>query len=180
MKAITCSVEELLNNVSIMNSRHILFAAIAFSAMASGCNNGITNPTTTLNPGTLYVYLPDGTEVLAQSGTQYTSDGMNYIITATDNVSGDVLEGDEVTITVPIGSPLPYSVSAPPDATTEVGFYDADLQNPLQYRANYAVGNCTVTITQTAPTLQGTFQAIAVNTPDTVVLTNGSFNAVAQ
>ena|SRR5579872_2634379 len=163
-----------------MNSRLGLYAAVALIAIASGCNNGITNPTTTQNPGTLYAYLPDGTEVLAQSGTQYTSDGVNYIITATDNVSGDANEGDELTITVPIGGSLPYSVSAPPDATTEVGFYDADPQNPLQYKANYAVGSCTVTITQTAPTLQGTFQAITVNTPDTVVLTNGSFNAVAQ
>src|SRR5487761_2192337 len=95
-----------------------LFGAITMIAISSGCNAGITNPMQQLNAGALSVNFPDGTELLVQSGTTYaiSSDGSSYIITATDNLS-DANAGDEVTLTVPIETSVPYTVTAPPDGT---------------------------------------------------------------
>jgi hypothetical protein len=160
------------------NSRLVLLAAIALIAISSGCNGGITNPMQQLNAGALSVDFPDGTELLVQSGTTYSisSDSSSYIITATDNLS-DANAGDEVTLTVPIETSAPYTVNAPPDAA-QVTYYD-NAESPAQFYGNSAQGGCSITITQTYPTLMGTFSALEVsaNPADTTSLRNGTFNA---
>ena len=165
----------------MVNSRYVLLAAIALIAIGSGCNGGITNPQQQLNAGALSVDFPDGTELLVQSGTIYSisSDGSNYIITATDNLT-DANAGDEITLTVPIETSVPYTVSAPTDGTAEVTYYDnANSESPLQFYGNSGQGSCSITITQTSPTLMGYFSAleVATNPADTISLTNGAFNA---
>ncbi|MFI5202227.1 MAG: DUF6252 family protein [Candidatus Kapaibacterium sp.] len=131
-----------------------------------------------LNAGALSVDFPDGTELLVQSGTTYSisSDGSSYIITASDNLI-DANRGDEVTLTVPIETSVPYTVSAPPNAA-EVTYYD-NTENPAQFYGNLGQGSCSITITQTSPTLMGNFSAleVAASPADTISLTNGAFNA---
>jgi hypothetical protein len=160
-------------------SSWVPLGAIVLIAIGSGCNGGITNPQQQLNAGALSTDFPDGTELLVQSGTTYSisSDGSNYIITATDNLS-DANAGDEITLTVPIEANVPYTVSAPTDGAAQVTYYD-NSESPAQYFGNSSQGSCSITITQTSPTLMGYFSALEVapNPPDTIPLTNGAFNA---
>jgi len=155
--------------------------AVAMIAISSGCNGGITNPMQQLNAGALSVDFPDGTELLVQSGTTYSisPDGSSYVIDATDNLT-DANAGDEVTLTVPIETSVPYTVNAPPDAA-QVTYYDNGNtgEGPLQFYGNSAQGGCSITITQTSPTLMGNFSAleVATNPADTISLTQGAFNA---
>lgn len=159
-----------------------LLGIVALIAISSGCNGGITNPQQQLNAGALSVDFPDGTELLVQSGTFYSisSDGSSYIVTATDNLS-DVNEGDEITLTIPIETNLPYTVNSTSDAAAQVTYYDNDVngETPIQYYGNSSLGSCSITITQTSPTLMGYFSAqeVASNSPDNITLTNGAFNA---
>jgi hypothetical protein len=161
------------------NSRFVLLTAIALIAIGSGCNGGITNPQQ--NAGTLSVDFPDQTELLVESGTTYSisGDGSSYIVTATSNVPG-VNDGDEVTLTVPIEALVPYTVTAPQDGIAQVTYYDYETN--AQYYGQLGEGGCSITITQTSPTLVGSFNALVVcpSIPDTIALRNGLFNASPQ
>lgn len=168
----------------MVNSKNACLGIIVLlvSALNAGCNAGITNPQTQLNAGALSVDFPDGTELLVQSGTFYSisSDGLNYIVTATDNLS-DANAGDEVTLTIPVETSLPYTVNSTSDAAAQVTFYDNgnNGETANQFFGNSSQGSCSVTITQTSPTLMGYFSAqeVASNPPDNISLTNGAFNA---
>ncbi len=165
----------------MLKSRYALLAivAIAVLAMNSGCNGGITNPMTQLDPGALSVDFPDGSELLVQSGTIYSINGSNYIVTAISNVSG-ANDGDEITLTVPIDTTVPYTVSSESNGAVDVTYNDNETQ--ANYEGKMGQGNCTITITQTSPTLIGNFSAeeVGTSTSDTIELTNGQFNATPQ
>jgi hypothetical protein len=190
MKAMICLAERLLNNeeirigkarIRMVHSRGLLFAAILLVATLSGCS-GITNPQSQLNPGALSVDFPDGTELLVQGGTVFSTaaDGSTFNVFATSNVSGSNV-GDEMTLVIPVQATLPYTVTSQTDGLVDVGYWDSEGSG-TQYDGNFAQGNCTVTITQISPTLVGTFRARVVcpSIPDSIELSNGEFNASPQ
>ena len=158
-------------------SKYWLGATLAITLLASGCAGNVTQPMQ--NQGTLSVNFGDGTEFLAQSGTVYTIQNNEYIVTAQDNVVSDLNNGDALTLTIPINASVPYSVTAPPDPTADV--YYVDYENNEQYDGNSNRGECSITVTQTSPSLVGTFQSVIIGSlGDTIVLSNGSFNATPQ
>jgi hypothetical protein len=149
--------------------RRNLFAAIAILAVASGCGGGVTNPVYQLNVGGLIADFPNGsgfTSSVGQGGIQANL----YAVSATQNVGG--LPADEITLYAPIDANVPYTVTGSGGA--EVRYYDA--LTGKTYDANGAQGNCQITITQTSPTLMGTFSAKAIFADSSVVLNNGQFN----
>ena len=163
--------ESLNNKFRMKRNRIILFAAIAILAFTSGCGGGVTNPMYQLNVGGLIADFPNGpgfTSSVAQGGTGTDV----YTIVATQNVAG--LPADEITISVPIESNLPYTVTGTTSSKASVTFYDA--RTDKTYDANGAQGNCQITISQTSPTLEGTFSATAICLDSSVVLNNGQFN----
>src|SRR5690348_16524922 len=103
-------------------SKYFLGGTLAITLLASGCAGNITQPVQ--NQGTLSVNFGDGTEFLAQSGTVYSVQGSNYVITAQDNITSDVNSGDGLTLTIPVDASVPYSVTAPPDPTADVYYVD--------------------------------------------------------
>lgn len=157
----------------------VIMGAITIVALASGCNGTITQPMQ--NEGTMSAYFSDNTEFLAQTGTTFSvQNGTSYFVYAQDNVTNDQTNnGDEVTLLIPIESSVPYTVAGPPDNTADVGYHDYETNE--QYDGNSAVGFCSITVTQTSPTLVGSFQSVTISTlGDTVALSSGSFNAVPQ
>ena len=169
---------ELLNEAPDMKlSKLTLAVLVTIIALAAGCNGNITQPMQ--SEGTRSANFPDGTEFLAQSGVTFSLSGSNYVVTATDDDAQGVNFNDEIALTVPQEATLPYTVSTPIDPG-EVDYWDNETH--VQYYSNQTVGQCTITITQTSPTLIGTFQAVTVSStpPDTVVLRSGSFNANPQ
>ncbi|SRR5581483_421751 len=154
-----------------------LFLCLAI--LSNGCNGNITNPYTPLNPGSLTADYPDGTEFISSEG-HVANDGTDYVVTATQDVSG--APADEITMQIPIpaNSTVPFTVSSLPDDAI-VTYYDA--VTGITYEANSTQGSCTITVTQISPTFQGTFSARTTcsTTLDSVrTLQNGAFNANYQ
>jgi hypothetical protein len=162
---------ESLNNKSEMKrNRKKLFAAIVIIAFASGCGGGVTTPMYQLNVGAMIADFPNGAgfnSSMAQAETQ----GTNYVIYATQNVGGQ--PADEITLSVPISADLPYTVTG--SGGSDIIYRDA--LTGKDYEANGAQGNCQITITQTSPSIEGTFSATAICADSSVVLNNGQFNA---
>jgi hypothetical protein len=157
-----------------MNSRFQLLAAVLLVVLVSGCGGNITNPMSSLNPGALTADFPDGREFL--SGSAKVSDQSNiYLVSATQDASG--LPQDEISISIPKGASLPYTVSSSEGADLIYNNVTTNVTN--SYEANAAQGNCTITVTQLSPTFQGTFSGrVICNTiSDSVLLSNGQFNA---
>jgi hypothetical protein len=127
-----------------------------------------------LNPGSLAIDFPDGSEFLS-SGAIVTNESSAYVISATN---GSGLPQDEINLSIPENATLPYTVQGTDG--TYIQFYNVTNNNT--YEANAAQGYCSVTVTQITPTFEGTFTARVVCTsiPDSIVLSNGAFNATYQ
>ena len=152
-------------------NRKILFAAIAIAALAAGCNGGVTSPNQSLNPGALIADFPDGTGYNSASA-HVVDESSDYAITSTQDVVGNA---DEISLTIPKGVSLPYTVNA--TGLTRVTFFASTTSR--QFEANAAQGSCSITVTQVSPTVEGYFSATVICTSpsDSRVLSGGQFNA---
>jgi hypothetical protein len=106
------------------------------------------------------------------SGSTYTVDGTQVTSSGTSelNVSG-----------IPMNSSVPYSSSSTDNSDLRVSFHDA-LSN-RDYSGGFNKGSCFVSISQTSPTLQGTFSGTLISRgiPDSIrQVTSASFNATMQ
>lgn len=160
-----------------MQSRIRIIAALGAILLIAGCNSNSTNPMETLNPGSMAVDLQDGSEFLSASAK--VSDQSNvYILSATQDVQG--APSNEITLSIPKELSLPFTVQSQPDGAI-ITYYD--ITNNNTYEANPAQGYCTITVTQTSPTFEGTFSGTlkCSTAADSVrVFSNGAFNATFQ
>ena len=147
---------------------------ICVFVILSGCNTNSTNPMESLNPGSLAIDFPDGSEFLS-SNALVSNQSSEYVLTATN---GEGLPQDEINLSIPENATLPYTAQGTDG--TYIQFFNANNQST--YEANSAQGYCSVTVTQISPTFEGTFTARVVCTtiPDSIVLSNGAFNATYQ
>jgi hypothetical protein len=127
-----------------------------------------------LNPGSLAVDFPNGSEFLS-TGATVVDQSSAYIVSATQNIQG--AQQDEIYLSIPENATLPYTVQAQPDGAV-VQYYDVFSNNT--YEANPSQGSCSITVTQISPTLEGTFTARVICNDTVIVLSNGAFNATYQ
>ncbi len=125
-----------------------------------------------LNPGSLAVDFPNGSEFLSTTAT-VSDQSSAYIISALENVQG---VSDEIYLTIPENATVPYTVQQSDNAMVQ--YYDAFSNN--EYEANSAQGSCSITVTQISPTFEGTFSAHVVCNDTVIALSNGAFNATYQ
>ena len=160
-----------------MKSHYLFLASIAMLLVLSSCNGNITNPMAPLNPGSLTADIQqDGTSFISSNATVDNSQSGFYSIVAVQDQG--VGPANEVHIRVPAEVSVPYTISAPPDNSADFIYYDVNRN--LNYEANADQGSFTITITQTSPTLEGSFSAQTVcnSVADSVrTLVNGVFNA---
>ncbi len=148
------------------------FAILAI-VFAAGCNT-VTQPQQ-YSPGSFTADLTDGSGVT----TYFTSTNAHVVQNATDYSVYSTENSYELDVFgIPISSALPYTTTTTDNQNLDVRYHDA--ANNRDYEANFAGGSVTVTITQTSPTLQGSFRGklVCQGVQDTVRnLTNGVFNA---
>ncbi len=146
--------------------------------MLASCGGNVTSPTGPLNPGSLSAEYLNGNGFISSSAR--VSDQSNvFIVSATQDLDISGAVANEITLSIPTNSTLPYSVNAQNGAI--VTFYDVTLDKTFE--ANSAQGDCAIIVTQISPTFEGTFSATTIcsTAPDTVSkLTNGAFNATYQ
>lgn len=150
--------------------------AVLLALAVAACNNPNTPPST-LNAGSMTADLQDGSgnTIFFNSASALVSQGSDYTVDAKETVSGS---SNEIGLTIPVESNVPYSLAAPPNTTVEIRFYDAS--NGQHYIGNVQQGSAQVSVSANSPTLQGAFSGrlVAKGIADSVrVLTNGAFNA---
>src|ERR1041385_3707493 len=150
-------------------------AILALAAFAA-CNT-ITQPQQS-TPGGFNVDFPasDGSVFPfdATNAAAY-SDGSNYTVVATANSANITLSG------IPISSSVPYTVTSTQNSTLKVQYHDPS--NNLDYSSSVNGGSCSISISQTSPTLMGTFvtaRLINSSAHDTITVTSATFNAVLK
>ncbi len=152
-----------------------LFASMVVVVFLAGCG-GISDPTQ-LADATLYVNFPDGT-AFTSSSVHVTDDGAKYTVFATDDQRGEHYQ-DEITLVIPKGANIPYSVGSLSDPTVQVTYYEYTTGN--NYAGNMAEGSCNITVNEiTTTNVIGAFTARTVcrTVTDSVRTFNGGeFNA---
>jgi hypothetical protein len=159
-----------------------LGVAILTILLAAGCNT--VTPPEQYNPGSFVADFSDidGVPSYFTATNAKASQGVSdFAVTAsTSNSLGTYV----IYISnLPVGSVLPYTAaSTQTGSTLTVQYHDAT--NNEDYEGSFNSGSCWVTITQTSPTLQGSFGGKLVSTTritDSVRnVTSGSFNAIIQ
>lgn len=156
-----------------MNIRYGVLIAFALLVLASGCSNTVTDPASSLNPGSLTMNFPGGSQFFSSS-SQVVDQSNVYVVSASESSQG--FTTDAVYLTIPKNIQTPYTVQASDGAAVE---YD-DLVYGESYVGDATQGDCTITVTQIDPTFEGTFSAHAFYNDTLLVLTNGVFNATYQ
>jgi hypothetical protein len=151
-------------------------AILALAAFAA-CNT-IVQPQQS-NPGDFNVDFTntDGTPTYfdAANASAY-NDGSTYrVIGTASNYANVTVSG------IPASASVPYTTSTSQTTGLTVQYHDPS--NNRDYTTSSGSGSCTITISQTSPTLTGTFTARLVNRSfdDSVrVVTSATFNAVLK
>lgn len=150
-------------------------AAVLLLAAFAACNP-VTEPEN-LKAGALTANFSnaDGSPSFLNSTNAVAStEGSTYTVNATETTSQG---SSELSVSgIPVQSAVPYTASSSSFPNLKIDYYDGVAQQ--QYR-----GSCTITITQTSPTLTGTFTGVlsAPGARDSIrQITSASFNANYQ